>query len=418
RLGGRYRIEVGGTQLERDEEGHVAVRLRDVVVRDPDRVVVATAPKAEVGVSGSALMTGRIEVRRLSLIGAGMSVRIEPDGQVTVFASAEQRPIATAPAVAAIGSSAAARPPAPASQSPAAAPAAFAALLGWLARLDALGLDGRDLAEVGLKSGSLSVDDLRGRKRWTFENINLSLTRPREGGVAFAVNSTGTDGPWSLITTVTPRDGTGRRSIEAVIRDLSPKDLLLALRLDDGGISGGRPISAVWRAEIAPDGPVPSVHGRAVIGAGHVGEADDPDGRFLIDEAQLNLRWDAESRRLVVPFEVLSAGNRVSLLAHIEAPSEPDGAWGIAIGRGQIVLSSAERSREPPLILDRVALRGRIDPVKRRFELEQGDLSGMAASVAFRGVLDYSGPEPRLSAGLFGTRMSVAALKRLWPAMV
>src|SRR5262249_56324131 len=112
------------------------------------------------------------------------------------------------------------------------------------------------------------------------------------------------------------------------------------------------------------------------------------------------------SRGVVGRRGVLAAGNRVSLPAQGEVASEPDGGWGIAIGRGQVVLSSAERSRAPPLILDRVALRGRIDPAKRRFELEQGDLSGMAASVAFRGVLDYSGPEPRLSAGLCGTRMS------------
>src|SRR5690242_20826938 len=42
-------------------------------------------------------------------------------------------------------------------------------------------------------------------------------------GVAFAVNSTGAGGPWSLTATVTPK-ADGRRTIEAVIRDVSPKD--------------------------------------------------------------------------------------------------------------------------------------------------------------------------------------------------
>ena len=33
-LGSRYRVEVGGTQLERDAQGHTALRLRDIVLRD------------------------------------------------------------------------------------------------------------------------------------------------------------------------------------------------------------------------------------------------------------------------------------------------------------------------------------------------------------------------------------------------
>src|SRR5437762_2826491 len=36
RLGGGHRIEVGGTQLERTEDGRAALRLRDIIVRDPD----------------------------------------------------------------------------------------------------------------------------------------------------------------------------------------------------------------------------------------------------------------------------------------------------------------------------------------------------------------------------------------------
>src|SRR5262249_27715557 len=100
RFGASRRVEVGGTQIERDEEGHAALRMRDIVVRDPDGTVVATAPKAEIGISGISLLTGHVQATRLSLIGAAMALRIEADGQITVFAGAETKPIATTPAVA------------------------------------------------------------------------------------------------------------------------------------------------------------------------------------------------------------------------------------------------------------------------------------------------------------------------------
>src|ERR1043165_8609989 len=88
RLGGGHRVEVGGTMLERDETGKSSLRLRDVVVRDAQGTVVASAPKAEVGLIGSSLLTGRIQADRLSLIGAAMALRIDAVGQVDIRATA------------------------------------------------------------------------------------------------------------------------------------------------------------------------------------------------------------------------------------------------------------------------------------------------------------------------------------------
>ena len=95
-FGGHHSVEVGGTQLERDERGRTSLRLRDIVVRDADGTIVASAPKAEVGLSGRSLLMGQLRAQSLNLVGAEMSVRIEPDGRLTVFAGADTRPIATA----------------------------------------------------------------------------------------------------------------------------------------------------------------------------------------------------------------------------------------------------------------------------------------------------------------------------------
>src|SRR6185437_8385416 len=45
-------VEVGGTQIERAGHVRIAVRIRDIIVRDRDHAVVASAPKAEVRLSG------------------------------------------------------------------------------------------------------------------------------------------------------------------------------------------------------------------------------------------------------------------------------------------------------------------------------------------------------------------------------
>jgi hypothetical protein len=420
RLGGRYRVEVGGTVLERDDDGRTALRLRDIVVRDADHTVVASAPKAEVGIASGSLLTGTPRAERLSLIGAEMAVRIERDGQLTVFAGNSARPIATADPAAERGRTRPTMADAGAARSAeasAAEPNLFAALLGWIQDLDAAGLDGRDLIEIGLKSGTVAVDDQRSGKLFTFANINLSLTRPKEGGVALALNSMGTDGPWSLNATITPR-AEGRRAVDAVFRDISPKDVLLALRLGSGEFQTDVPVSAAIRAEIDRDGMPHMLEGRIVVGAGYIGDARDQDSRILIDEAQMELRWDAANRRLLLPVDIHLGASRIRLYSQVEPPRERGGTWSFAIVQGSALLASLDRTQAPPLMLDRVNVRAKFDPAKQRLDLEQADLRGVAAGAALSGMIDFSGDEPLVAFGIAGSRMAVPAFKRLWPALV
>src|SRR5450759_4285959 len=189
-FGGAHSVVVGGTQIERDEKGRTSLRLRDIVVRDADGTVVASAPKAEVGLSGMSLLMGRVRAQSLNLVGAEMAVRIETDGRVTVFAGADKRPIATA--VPALPPAVPPGQPADSTAPPGSLRADFenvAGIMSWLDGVGASGLDGHDLRELGLKNGNLTVDDRRNGKRWTFDRINASLMRPELGGVIFRLES-------------------------------------------------------------------------------------------------------------------------------------------------------------------------------------------------------------------------------------
>ena len=88
-------VEVGGTQIERAGRIRIAVRIRDIIVRDRDHAIVASAPKAEVRLSGTALLMGRLRAESLNLVDAELAVRITPDGHVTVSAGDTAKPLAT-----------------------------------------------------------------------------------------------------------------------------------------------------------------------------------------------------------------------------------------------------------------------------------------------------------------------------------
>jgi len=416
-FGDQFKVEIGGTVLERDEHGRAAMRIRGIMVRDRDGTVIASAPKAEVGFSSSSLLGGRPRAERLNLVGAELAVRVEPDGRMTVSTGADKRPLATTPALAAIGlRPAAASGPEPAAEQKRGMQENFVAFLSWVDSLGALGLDGGDLTEVGLKSGNLVVDDRRNGHQSRFENIHLSVTRPRAGVLEFQLGSEDAARPWLLVASLKP-GANGTRAIDLEARQISIKDLLLALRMDGGDIETDAPISATVRAEIDQDGTPQIAHGRVLVGAGAIVDLSDPAARIAIDRAEMTLDWDGAQRTLSMPFQIVSGGARMTLAARAEAPREANGNWTLSLSGGSVVLPP-QGAADDPLQINRILVQGRLDPVARRVNIEKAEASGKGVSVAMSGNLDFSGPDPRLNIGLAASKLSLAAFKQMWPPFV
>src|SRR4029077_19420055 len=195
-----------------------------------------------------------------------------------------------------------------------------AAILAWLDGIGQSGLDGHDLRELGLKDGALTVDDERTGKRWNFQNITLSVERPHGGGMVVTIGSENPAHPWGLTAAIGPTTN-GYRSIALEARQVAARDLLLASRFGDGTLQADMPLSASLRGEIGPDGVPQALVGRIVADAGSINDGDSGDGRLDFDRAEFKINWDATSRSLEVPFQVLSGNNRITLLAKVEAPA-------------------------------------------------------------------------------------------------
>ncbi len=420
-IGSRHRVEIGGTQIERDNQGRAAVRIRDMLIRDADGAVIASAPKAEVAVSMVALMTGDLRAKRVSLVGAELAIRIEDDGQVTISTGADRRPIAITPTIVRPAQGAAAAPSAGAQASapPLRLPTGgenFSALMRWIDATARPDSDSEILGEVGLKDGSLTVDDQRNGKTWTFEHISFSLNRLPRGGVVLSLGSENEERPWKMTAAVVPL-GNERRLLQVEARKVSTRDLLLAMRLDEGQFQADVPISGAVRAEIGPDFRPVTVEGRLVAEAGMVGNPNNPDGSFRIDSAEVSLDWDQARRTLIAPFKIAAEKNRITMMSQFDAPIEPGAPWRITATGGSIVLGAREPG-ESPLVLNRILMRGAFDYAGARITLSQGEIAGGGVNLAMSGTLDFSSGEPVISGGMAGTPMKGTLAKRIWPVFV
>ena len=428
-------VEVGGTQIERAGRIRIAVRIRDIVVRDRDHVIVASAPKAEVKLSGTALLMGQLRAESLNLVDAELAVRITPDGYVTVSTGDTARPLATgvtskrqvggAPAP---GQSGVAMPlgpvapPSPGTQAgaPVTVPgnrdpttSGLLAGLDWLDSLSLTGLDGQNLNEIGLKNGNLIVDDQQRGNKWNFENITLSLRRPSGGGVALSVGEEGSHA-WSLRVVVGP-PANGVRSVDIRADKVSTTNILLALRMKDLTYSADLPLTGELKGELGPRRPAdlfPRQDHRRRRKHHRQRYARLSDGD----------RFGGNQRRM--GFRTARAGRAVQ--DHFR--SEPDHAAGpsraaqrqhsrLAAGLQRRHHRARRNRREPPLIFNRIAIGLRFDTDKRRVLLTQADISNGEIGIAGTGSVDYSA-EPRLTLGFAGTPMSASALKRMWPTLI
>jgi hypothetical protein len=427
-FGANHTVIVGGTQIERDETGQTSLRLRDIVVRDADGTVVASAPKAEIGLSGISLLSGKLRAVSLNLVGAETAVRIEKDGAITVFAGADKRPIATAlPALtpAARGEPVEAIVP----QGPLRTGVKdVAGVLAWIDGLGATGLDGHDLRELGLKNGNLTVDDQRNQKHWSFSGINASLTRPASGGLTFRLASENPQRPWILSAAMRPL-GDGERAVGIEARHVSSRDILLAMRVSENDLDVDLPLSGSVRADIARDGSLRQMQGQLVADSGTIVNHDNEDANVKIDRAEIRFSWDPQHRALLVPFQIHSGGNQFTMRAILQSADNQNGVWQLAMQRGDavidpIILASPGSSDPEGFAINRAAVRARIDTVHKRIDLEQGDFSRVDTrpsynvGVAVTGSLDYSGAVPHLAFGVAATRMPMAVFKRLWPIFV
>ncbi len=418
-IGSQFKIEVGGTVLERDEHGRAAMRIRDIKVRDRDGTIIASAPKAEVGLSSASLLSGSPRAERLNLVGAELAIRVEADGRISVSTGTARSAVGTKLTLASVGGPLA--PAAPAADAARADPKrsvqeSVAAFLAWLDSLGALGLDGGDLTEIGLKSGNLVVDDLRNGHQSKFENIHLSLTRPHSGELEAKLGSEDAARPWLVQASIRP-DGDGARTVSLDASAVSVRDLLLAMRVNGGSMEADGYISGSLRGEIAADGTPNIATGHLMLVKGEIIDPSSAELRIPIDRAEMTFDWSNAQHALAMPFQIVAGGSRFTLIARAESPRELAGNWALGLSGGSVVLSPTKPDDEP-VMLNRIVMRGVLDPVAQRLNIIQAEASGKGVGLAMSGHLDFSTADPRLAVGLATRNVTFAAFKQLWPPFI
>ncbi|MFG1299095.1 DUF3971 domain-containing protein [Xanthobacter sp. V3C-3] len=434
RIGGGHHVAIGSTSMERSSSGATTVVVHDIRVTAPDGQLVASAPSAEVELEGS-LLSLMPKARRIDLVGAEMTVRIAASGHVAVATGKGAKAISPTaakgtPATPAPGAPAAPSQPDASAPPSAAAPAQQAAapamdfdplkpvfIARWMNELETAGFDGGALADVGLKDGTVIVENESAGRRIVFQHISVRLARPQGGGAELTFTSQSPQGVATAVARIgAARDGV--RAMDVSIRNLSTRDLLQAFAQDQRRFYIDTPLDASLNATLSLEGDLKALTARLDLGAGAMGSGEDPEERFVIDRARLGATLDVTRRVIALaPVEAVKGENVISLLGEVRVPATMAEPWPFQIGPKQVVLAGKEMP-EPNLAIDKVEVAGRFDPPTRRLIADTGFLSSPAGSFTFTALFDFGVDVPYVKFDGVASPMPVATVKRFWPVNI
>lgn len=462
RIGGGLKVSIGETSMGTAEGGGTMVVVHDIKVTGPDGQLVAGAPKAEVELEG-ALFSLMPKARRVDLVGAEMTVRIGAAGQLQVATGRGAKPLSPAAgrnvgAAAGAPGALPASPPqqaapvpgapapgsapqgevaqgaaAPGSPAPGIAPAGSAApvpapwtpldplkleaFAQWLKVVDDAGFDGGALADVGLKDGTLIVENESSGRRIVFQHIGVRLARPVAGGAVLTFTSQGPQYVSTAVAEIGPAQD-GERAIAITVKDVSTRDLVQAFSQDHRRFYMDTPLNATASARIGLDGTVRAARAEVVLGAGALGNGEEPQERFVIDGARIAAVLDPQARRIVLePVRVTKNKNIVALTGEIAVPAEVHQPWPFALSQQEVVLAGPEMP-EPPLVISKVAISGRFLAIEKQLVVEQGELVSATGSFSFTATADFGVPAPMLHLKGTASPMPAATVKRFWPVSI
>lgn len=426
RLGGKYDVIIGSTAVETMNHGATAIVVHDIKVKGPSGELVAAAPSAEVELDGS-LLSLSPKVRRVDLVGAEMTVKIAASGIVAVAAGKGATPIAATAGAPAAPQSAAAAPasfPASAPGQPAPTgtdttgvdPLMLRALGALLNDLERGGFDGGALQDVGLKDGTLRVENESSGKVYVFQHISIRLMHAG-GGRIFTFTFQGPSGPATVTASVGPEMNRAR-DLRLEVHDIATKDLVSAFSQDWRRFYLDMPLSAEVNARLGVDGQVISANARVSLDAGQIGNGEDPLERFTLDYIRLGLTLDPARRIITIsPLEAAKNQNKVSLLGEINVPPLAGQDWPYQLRQQQVVLAGPEMA-DPPVVVEQVSITGRIIPPAKRLTFENGRLFSQVGSLVFSGSAEFGIEVPAILLKATGSRMPASTVRRFWPVSI
>ena len=429
------RVKVDDAILQRAADGPgVLFRLRNIRLIDTDGSVVAQAPLAAIGMSGAALLSGRLAPGSVDFIGPkllfyasdnGLSLSFyRPSGEEAGPLISESPPAdgAAAPGApqAVPGESVIAKRVQPQmAQPPGTSPGPRLDVASTISEVfeRARRGDTSYLTRFGVKDAQVVLRQDGVETLWQVPDFSIDLEHKNQRSILVGqANLASTKGDWQLEFRTEQRPKRRSLSITALIQNLVPSGLaenlagMAALKALD------LPVTGETQVELTTAGKFLSGEANLELGRGHITPPWDPENPMQIDQGNLHLRYFKRNRVVEIEPSTLKWGSsQATVSGEFRGRGDDHGSpsWTFKLKADDAVL--AAEYGLAPIKVDEWSAEGTVTPGTGRLTLSRFVIRSGDASIELSGsVVDAPGsPEVRLTGVV--SPMPLDVMKQFWP---
>jgi AsmA-like C-terminal region/Protein of unknown function len=422
-------VKIDDAILQRSPDGPgVLFRLRNIRLLDKDGAILAQAPLAAIGMSGSALLSGRLAPGSVDFIGPRLLLFYDSDQGLALSFSRPpaddiEAPIrGSLPAVAPTEQMA--EPPETIiakQQEDHVAGGQVLDVTRTVAEVFERARSGNTsyLTRFGLKDARVVLSQNGTQTSWQVPDFSIDLEhRDRRSILIGQANIASSKGDWQLEVRTAQRTRRQSLAITALIQNLVPSGIagnfssLGVLKALDMVVNGETTI------EISNSGEFLAGDAKFDLEAGQITPPWDPDSPLRIDRGQLSVRYLKEKDVVEIEPSTLSWGeSKATLRGEFRPVRDASGTvtlWNFTITAKDAVLAVEEFGLSP-MKVDEWQATGSLAPQEGRLTISRFAVRSGDASITLGGtVIDTPGAEEVHLTGEVSP-MSVDVLKRFWP---
>ena len=429
-------VKIDDALVRKGEEGkEVQFRLRNIRLMDPQGSVVAQAPYAAIGLSGKALLGGRIAPGSVDFIGPRLLLYYSQEGGLSLsFSTAEASPVVP-PKTSGTVVRRSAEPGGVVAQSALPEAVLEGELPGEVAQINLtqsiteafenarLGQTVSSyLTRFGVRDAVVVFNQVGKQSFWQVPDFAIDLEHGKKRSILLGEASIASaEGPWRLNFSTEQSQKQQRLTFTAMIRDLVPRGIAPNLPGLGGLVALEMPVTAEANLNVSTLGKLLGAEARIKLSAGHIRPPWDVKYPLLIDEGDLHVRYLPDQDRVEILRSLIQWGESKAVVSGVFEPiAVAEGApksWRFRIQADEAAFGLEEVGLAPRPV-DELYAEGVITPDSGFMEVSKFVVRMGNASLALSGsVVDAPGSPAVKFAGRLSA-MSIEELKLLWPKFI
>lgn len=410
------KVTLGDAVLALDRFTYVPhVQFKNLILRDAEGTVLASAPRAAVTLDSEALLSGKIVATSLELIGPRISARRNLNGTIVLGVGGQADSIEEqAAGKGDIASDQPSQPGAPVQSNG----AKLIALLAAPSGKETLST----LQSIRISEAALSVFDDANSATWNAPQADLTFQKLATGFQVIAkadVSSAGA--PWHAEISANYDRDKHIFDVNTTVDNLIPANVAEKIFALSQFAKVKIPLSGHIEFSVGDDGLVRSGNAELLASAGEVNLPDYLARPISVDEGNLRVNYDAAAKRFIIDnSSVRVGGERADVTGSIEPVRAEDGkltALNISVKANNVNLSAQDNSK-PSILVDHVEFSGKAAIEQARLDIDDLVVMSGNSGVRLRGIITGGEKSPGIQLAGRVRDLSAEMVKQLWPPIV